>query len=442
MISPLDPPSGFGGDWVTPNHSEYDSAILRWARNSRRRAYVVAFVRDALDVASVISYARAHKLPIAIRGGGHSSAGASSVENGVVIDLSRHMNGARIDAEKRLAYVGGGALWKDVDEAGMKYGLATVGGTINHVTIVTADGSIFTASEQENPELFWGVRGGGCNFGVVTEFVYKMHPQRATVFCGNVLFPGNTLPAIMDKLKTWWEGGPSPKCSILLFITVSPDGNPINILSFFYNGSEGEGRAYFKPFFDIGPIADMAKEMPYEAVNGIQNERLVHDVNYYVKGVFTSRLRKPDALAVQQRSLELARNTGILPAFILELFPSEKALSIDRDSTSFLRWEGISNLAVVTWTGDDSGEKQEEAKQLVHELCSIVSTSDDKLSASENTGYGNYMTEDQVKDVNGNVKMEFRSAALFGHHYSRLQALKKKYDPEVVFNKWNTIVPA
>lgn len=131
----LSPPDQFKGDWITPDHHDYTQSIARWAANAIRRASAVAFVKDAEDVAIVIAYARANGLSLAIRGGGHNVAGASSVKDGVVIDLSRHISGVRVDPDKRLAYVGGGAVWETVDKAGMKYGLATPGGTINHVGI-------------------------------------------------------------------------------------------------------------------------------------------------------------------------------------------------------------------------------------------------------------------------------------------------------------------
>lgn len=121
------------GDIITPKHPEYAQSLHRWARNAERNAAVVVFVKDEADVSVAISYARANKLPIAIRGGGHSPIGASSVEGGLVIDLSRYLTGVRIDPVKKLAYVGGGALWKAVDEAAIKYELATVAGTVNHV---------------------------------------------------------------------------------------------------------------------------------------------------------------------------------------------------------------------------------------------------------------------------------------------------------------------
>lgn len=129
------PPQAFKGDFVTPTHADYTDALSRWALNARRNAAVVAFVKDAEDIALVIEYARTHKFPIAIRGGGHSVAGASSIKDGLVIDLSRYLNGCRIDAENHLAYVDGGAIWKTVDKAAIEHGLATVAGTVNDVSL-------------------------------------------------------------------------------------------------------------------------------------------------------------------------------------------------------------------------------------------------------------------------------------------------------------------
>lgn len=121
------------GDIVTPEHPEYAKSISRWACNAEKKASVVVFVRDEADVSAAILYARENHLPIAIRGGAHNPTGASSVEGGLVIDLSRYLNGVRVDPVKRLGYVGGGALWEAVDKAAIEHGLATVGGTVNHV---------------------------------------------------------------------------------------------------------------------------------------------------------------------------------------------------------------------------------------------------------------------------------------------------------------------
>jgi hypothetical protein len=135
----------FKGDIVTPSDADYDKAIARWAINAERKAKIVAFVKDTADVSSALKYAKANKLPVAVRGGGHSASGASSTEGGLVIDLSRHLGGVRVDAEKKLGYIGGGAIWETVDKAAIAHGLATVGGTVNHVSLYfQGSGSILT----------------------------------------------------------------------------------------------------------------------------------------------------------------------------------------------------------------------------------------------------------------------------------------------------------
>jgi FAD/FMN-containing dehydrogenase len=121
------------GDVITPGHPEYEDSLKRWAASAERKAAVVVFIKDESDAAAAISYARRNSLPIAIRGGGHSPTGASSVEGGLVIDLSRYMNDVTVNPGKKLAYVGGGAIWETVDKKTMEHGLATVAGTVNHV---------------------------------------------------------------------------------------------------------------------------------------------------------------------------------------------------------------------------------------------------------------------------------------------------------------------
>ena len=128
------PPDSFTGDWITPDHPDYPKAIARWAANAERRAKVVAYVKSPQDVVVVLKYAKQQNLPITVRGGGHSPAGSSSIENGIVIDLSRHLSSVRVDPTAKLAYVGGGAIWETVDKAAIEHGLATVAGTVNHVS--------------------------------------------------------------------------------------------------------------------------------------------------------------------------------------------------------------------------------------------------------------------------------------------------------------------
>lgn len=126
--------TGIKGDVFTSSDAGYEKALACWAVNAERKAAAVVFVKDNEDVILALKYAKSNSLPVAIRGGGHSAAGATSVQNGLVIDLSRYLNGVRIDPEQKLAYVGGGALWETVDKSAIAHGLATVAGTVNHVS--------------------------------------------------------------------------------------------------------------------------------------------------------------------------------------------------------------------------------------------------------------------------------------------------------------------
>jgi FAD/FMN-containing dehydrogenase len=132
-------PSSFKGDIVTPSSPDYEQAIVRWAKNAQKNAKIIAFVKGEEDVVLAIKYAKQNNLPMAVHCGGHSAAGASSIEGGLVIDLARHMSYCKVDEEKKFAYVGGGTTWNLVDKTTIKHGLATVGGTVSHVSVLTTD---------------------------------------------------------------------------------------------------------------------------------------------------------------------------------------------------------------------------------------------------------------------------------------------------------------
>jgi FAD/FMN-containing dehydrogenase len=127
--------ASFKGDLITPKDPGYDLAISRWAKNAARRARLVAFVKDEEDVALAIQFAKGNKLPLAVKSGGHSAGGASSAEGGIVIDLSRYIKDVKIDPDRKVAFVGGGAIWGSVDAAAIEHGLATVAGTVYHVCL-------------------------------------------------------------------------------------------------------------------------------------------------------------------------------------------------------------------------------------------------------------------------------------------------------------------
>ncbi|KAG6918724.1 hypothetical protein DXG01_012209 [Tephrocybe rancida] len=449
----------FKGDVVTSADPDYTASIARWAINAERPAEVVAFVKDETDVGLAIQYARAAKLPIAIRGGGHSPAGASSSEGGLVIDLSRYLDGAKVDEGMRLAYVGGGALWGAVDRAAIVHGLATVAGTVSHTgvggltlgggfgwltsehgmvvdnlvqaTIVTADGSIVVANERENSDLFFGLRGGGSNFGVVTEFVYQLHPQRAIVYAGVLVFPHTSLEKVVEAVSNWWATC-GEKEGLLQLTTMGPDGKPAVLIVLFYNGSEAEGRANFKAFHDLGPLQDTTKEIPYEELNDMM-------ASIYMKGLTHSKplysvISKPFESIITRAEPDLTLTV------LYEYFPLGKVVAQPKDRTPFRR-DGTPGVCVAAaWKGDlDAPGMTEHARGIVHELAGIIMDGDPGLTESQSLGYCNYDPDAVAGEKN---TVPNKAKLVFGKNYPRLQAIKKKYDPDNVFNKWFSISPA
>ncbi|KAF5314713.1 hypothetical protein D9611_007026 [Ephemerocybe angulata] len=461
------------GDVVTPENPDYAKSIARWAKNAERKAKVVVHVKDAEDVVKSIAYAKEHKLPIAIRGGGHNAAGASSIEDGLVIDLNRHLNHVRVDAENKLGYVGGGAIWAQVDQEAIKYGLATVGGTVNHTgvagltlgggygwlsgrhgltidnlkqaTIVTANGSILTASDTENHDLFWAIRGGGSNFGVATELVYQLHPQRKTIFAGSAVYTPEKVEKLIELTKKWWDNVGEDE-GMIQAVTATPDGKPIFLIIFFYNGSEEEGRAHYKEFFDVGPVVDTVSEIPYERLNSQLNAQVAHGRCYYLKGVSQVSPNYQATVELIQKVAGLAKEGVFRTAMLHEYFPMAKANSVPVSATAFRR-QGASNiLTSISWE-EDVG-KTKEARDLAKELVDIVIRGQgNSLDDAEKSGYTNYGHEDiDVPSANlGSLSGDHaakRADLAYASNYPRLQEIKKTYDPENIFNRWYPITPA
>ncbi|KAF8897203.1 FAD binding domain-containing protein [Infundibulicybe gibba] len=417
-------PDNFKGDIITPTHPEYRAAIARWAVNAERNAKVVAFVKDEEDVSIALKYAQANQLPIAIRGGGHNPAGASSSDDGLIIDLSRYLNGAKVDPDARLVRIGGGALWEVVDKEAIVHGLATVAGTVNHVrisdsfcsfrlllgggygwlsssfglvidnlvqaTIVTADGSTLTASENQNPDLFFAIRGGGCNFGVATEFILKLYPQQPTVYSGMLVFSPSSLEKLVTATKDWWPTA-GDKEGMLQFATVGPDGA-------------------------VSPVADFTREMPYEELNAIQG--------VFMKGVAQKVLITHPLPKLSRRLWSVRRKN-------YQRCPS--------NTTAFRRDPTPSILISVMWA-EDVPEKTDMARAVAYDLVNILKGGQPEMTNDQSLGYSNYDPEGVV--TSGNKNSPKKAQLVFGPNYPRLQQIKKKYDPGNIFNKWFPIEPA
>src|SRR5919206_1921470 len=236
------------GEVITPGDPGYDEARRIWNGMFDRRPAAIAQVEGAVDVVTVVNYARDTGAELAVRGGGHSSAGYSTLDDGIVIDFSR-MKGVWVDPQERVAYAQAGALWGDVDRETQAHGLAVPGGQVSHtgiagltlgggvgwlsrqhrpaidsllsVTLVPADGRLVTASEREHPDLFWGLRGGSGNFGVVVSFEYRLHEVGPLVLGGPLVYELADAPAVLRNAREFFVDAPD-EVSLWLTLTHLP----------------------------------------------------------------------------------------------------------------------------------------------------------------------------------------------------------------------------
>ncbi|KAG9046099.1 hypothetical protein FS837_005086 [Tulasnella sp. UAMH 9824] len=358
------------GEVVCPGDEGYEYGITRWSDSCSKQAAYVVFPKNDQDVAEAIKFAKEQSLELAVYSGGHSFSGSSSTEGGLVIHLNKYINYARCDPEKRLLYVGGGATWEIVDKVGMEHGLATVAGTVNHtgvgglslgggygwltgrygmtvdnivqLTVVLASGEIVTANEKEHPDLFWGCRGGGGNFGVVTEFVFKAHPQRPTVFITYLLYTMDKLEGVLNAIREW-EENPGPDEGLhwgcMRVLPGMEPGPPTIIVIYFYNGEAAEGRKAGKMFYDIGPMAEKAmEELPFVQLNSLQNEPSGHGGRKYIKGLPNRSVPTLEAVqAVLEAQDEVIKShPGLVHSGIMSLAaPAQALMAVPMEATAY-----------------------------------------------------------------------------------------------------------
>lgn len=436
----------------------YEDVLIRWADNSLRRAKYVVLPESAEDVSKAIRFATANNLEIAIRGGGHSTSGASSSED-LVIDL-RRLNKVVVDTSTQLLTVGGGAVWKTVDKEAAKHGLATVGGTVNHTGVggltvgggygwltskygltidnlvqaelVLANGDIVICSESQNSDLFWAIRGAGSNFGPVTSFVFKAYPQTNPVWSGLLVFPPPTLPAIIDATKQWAKQAGENESAMVIFASPPPTFQPAIIVLPFYNGSAEEGKKKFDLFYKVGPVADMTREMPYDELNSLQNPIATYGDRKSLKG---APLTSIEASVIAPLFENYTKFVGNYPdakgsAILIELHPFQKIVAVPEDATAFAnRGPYYSVTFTLRWKDPSLDTK---LREWATAQTQAVRSADEKLSGHSlagTRGYANYgLGDERVRDV-------------FGANYERLSQLKAKYDPTLVFKKWYPITP-
>ena len=339
----------------------------------------VVAVRSTSDVSATLEQIRKHKLPFTVRGGGHSTSGSASIDNGLVIDLSK-MRGVTVDPEARTITAEGGTIWEDVDVAAAKHGLATVGGTVNHtgvggltlgggygyltgkhgltidnllsVEIVLASGSVVTASKDQNPDLFWAIRGAGQNFGVVTSFTFQGYPQPNPVFAGPLVFPPTALPQIVSFMNKFHSTNDGNQALLVAFSSPPPANAPVILTQLFHNGPESEAKQIFADLFALEPLANMSGMVPYPVLNSLLNVSAGFDGRkLFGGGAFKLPLDPAFVEGVYrdfQTFVESKAEQNVAQSMMLwEVVPYKKVISVANSETSFANRGDYYNVATM-----------------------------------------------------------------------------------------------
>jgi FAD binding domain/Berberine and berberine like len=307
----------FRGALLQPGEEGYDEARRVWNGEIDRRPALIARCAGADDVVEAIRFARERDLVVSVRGGGHSVAGHAVCDDGVMIDLSL-MKAVSVDPGRRTVRAAGGLLWSELDRATQRHGLATTGGIISHtgiggltlggglghlmrkhgltvdnllgVELATATGERVRADAENEPELFWGLRGGGGNFGVVTAFEYRLHPVGPLVLGGPVFWPYADAPKVLRFLHEFAPEAPDElgitlammRAGPLPFIPPEQRGRPVLGLVLVWAGDLAEGERAMAPLRALGtPIADVVRAVPYAGIQSMLDGGAPHGRHYY-----------------------------------------------------------------------------------------------------------------------------------------------------------------
>lgn len=434
------------GTVLTAGDPGYDAARAIWNGMFDRRPAVITRCSSAADVAAAIAFAREHNLLISVRGGGHSLPGHSVNDGGMMIDLSP-MKRVDVDPARRIARAQPGVLWGDLDGATHAHGLAVPGGQISHTGIagltlgggigwlmrqygltcdnliaaevVTADGQVVHASADDHPDLFWGLRGGGGNFGVVSEFTYQLHPV-TFVFGGLVAFPLPVAKPILHGLRDYLPTMPD-ELTTTTFLLTTPEGHQALGVGLCYCGDPADGEHWLAPIRQMGPVVmEQVGVMPYPVVQSMLDQVAAPGRRYYVKSNFMDEL-KDEAIDVLIDAY--ARVPSPLTAVLLVQMGGAVTRA-DRTATAYYHRDvALSFSAFSSWINaaeDDANISW--TRQLWQDLRPHMSAS---VYVNELADEG----EERVREA-------------YGPAYARLAALKKQYDPENVFRLNQNIRPA
>ena len=447
---------GIQGTVILAGDADYDTARQVW--NAMVDKHPAAIVRCAttLDVVHAVNFARAHQVPLAVRGGGHNIAGSALCEGGVVIDLSQ-MKAVQVDAGARRASVEGGATLADFDAAAQVYGLATplginsttgvagltLGGgfgwlsrkygmtvdNLESAQVVTAAGEVLRASATQNPDLFWALRGGSGNFGVVTHFEFRLHPVGPEVLAGLIVYPFSEAKAVLMHYRAFMDQAPDDlsvwtvlrRAPPLPFLPESVHGQEVVVLALLYTGEPAQGEALVKPLHGFGtPVGTHVGAMPYvnwqQAFDplltpGARNYWKSHNFTTLEDGLFDAAIEYAGKLPSPQCEIFFGAIGGATTR------PAPDATAYAHRDARFVmnvhgRWDDPAiDAEGIRWARD------------------YFKASAPFASAGV---YVNFLTADEGERVK----------AAYGPNYDRLARIKRQYDPANLFSTNQNIVPA
>jgi FAD/FMN-containing dehydrogenase len=443
----------FGGEVIRPRDAGYDAARSIYNGMIEGRPALIARPAGTADVVAAVRFARENGEAIGVRSGGHSVAGHSAPDGGVLLDLSL-MKGVHVDRERGTARAAGGVLWGEYDRETQAFGMHTPGGRVTTTgvggfttgggygwtstkfgltsdnlvaaDVVTADGNVLTASERENEDLFWGLRGGGGNFGVVTSFEFQLHPLGPMILGGLLMFPLERAEQAMSAYREVVADAPDELATAVVLLNAPPEefvpahlhGKPVLGFGISYAGPPDEGAKLIAPLKAVGPAVDMVSPMPYRALQAMLDPMSPPGLRNYWRGL---HLQGVDDDFVET-FLRLTPD-GLGPVSFLVLFQHGAAVSrVDDEATAFSHRDATFMIhPIACW---ELAEEDDQHRAWVQEVTAAMQPF--------TTGgvYLNFMADDD------------RVEAGYGtEKYRRLVDLKRKYDPENVFRFNQNIKP-
>ena len=447
--------AGFGGELIGPDDATYDEARALFNAMIDKRPALISRPSGSEEVAAMVMFARGHDLPIAVRGGGHNGAGLASVDDGVVIDLSR-LKAISVDPSSGSVRVGGGSVWGEVDAATQEHGLAvpagiisttgvgglTLGGGSGYLTrrhgltidnllsaeVVLADGRIVTASAENEPDLFWAIRGGGGNFGVVTEFTFQGQPV-TTIVGGPTFWALEDSDALLAAYREWLPTAPRNVAAFFVFHTVPPAPpfpEEIHLrkvcgIVWCVDASDEDAEKAMAPMLGVAePLMHGASRMPLRDLNGAFDGLYGPGDQWYWRGDFFNELS--DDAVVRNREWNDRMPTWKSGS---HLYPVDGAAQdVAAEDTAYAYRNAAFSQVIIAVDPDPAGAGA------IRDWA--IGYWEALHPYSAGGAYVNFMMDEG----------QARVKATYGPNYERLTRVKAAYDPDNVFHVNQNIVPA